>query len=135
MWGQRIGVKHVIRVIYCFIFLCRPWPSHVTPLLLYSFLPLLLWIFLVSPSSVSSYPVVATAATTFATFFHDLPFLADTLCDNPSFANSRYILKGLVLCFHACPIVLMGIIAVHIINLMSLWAWAVLPIMVYIIST
>ena len=74
-------------------------------------------------------------ASTSATSVHDILCLAHNLCKNLSSSNSYSILQGLVMCFHARPIVLMGIVAVHIRNLIFLWVWAMLPLMIYIVST
>ena len=101
----------------------------------YSLLTLLLWVFLVSAASVSSSSVLAASSAMSATFIHDVLCLADTLRENPYFSDSRSILKVIVLCFHALPIVFMGLVSVHIRNVMFLWAWAVVSIIIYIIST
>ena len=132
---QRIGGKHGIRVIYCFIFLFRTWPSHVTSLFPSSFLTLLMWVVLVSADSVSLSSILDASSVMYATFIHDVLCLADTLRKNPYFSDSRSILKGIVLCFHALPIVFMCLVAVHIRNVMFLWAWSVVSIMIYIVST
>ena len=108
---------------------------HGTSLLPSSLLPLLLWIVLVSSASISVSPILAASAATSATSLHGVLHLADTLCKNPYFSNSRSIVRVLVLCFHAHPIVFIGLVAVNIRNMMFLWECAVLTILVYIVST
>ena len=132
---RRIGGKHGIRFIYCCIFLFLPWPEHAFSFLSSSLLTMLMWIVLVPATPVSLSSILSASASTSDTSVHGILCLTDNVCKNPSFAKYCSILQGLVLCFHECSIVSMGLILVRISNVMFLWEWEMVPIMIYIVST
>ena len=84
---------------------------------------MLLLLVLVPAVSVSLSTILAVSAATSATAVHDVLRLDDTLHESPFFANSRSMLKGLVLFFHSRAIIFMGLVVVHIRNVVFLWLW------------
>ena len=71
-----------------------------------------------------------TLAVSAATSVHNVLHLADTLCENLYFSSSCSILKGIVMCFHAHTIIFMGLLAVKISNVMFLWAWSLVTVII-----